>query len=106
MALQPVSSARDFQAPCLYRTLFKFQLLIMPADYHMHTPLCHHAVGQPVDYARVALSRGLKEIGFSDHSPMPRDDWDDWRMFERYLDTYVQSVRKAQETYPELTIKL
>ena len=21
----------------------------LPADYHMHTPLCRHAVGEPVD---------------------------------------------------------
>jgi len=46
----------------------------------MHTPLCRHATGEPVDYARRALEVGLTEIGFSDHSPMRRDDFDDWRM--------------------------
>ena len=25
----------------------------LPADYHMHTPLCRHAVGEPVDYAQI-----------------------------------------------------
>ncbi|MBI5023527.1 MAG: histidinol-phosphatase HisJ family protein [Candidatus Omnitrophica bacterium] len=39
------------------------------SDYHMHTPLCGHASGQPEEYANHALKMGLKEIGFSDHAP-------------------------------------
>lgn len=78
----------------------------LPADYHMHTPLCRHATGEPVDYARRAVELGLTEIGFSDHSPMPRDDFDDWRMFDRQLDEYVAKVRLAQKTFPQLTIRL
>jgi histidinol-phosphatase (PHP family) len=78
----------------------------LPADYHMHTPLCRHAVGEPVDYARCAEAAGLTEIGFSDHSPMPRDDFDNWRMFDRQLDEYVAKVRLAQKNFPQLTIRL
>ena len=78
----------------------------LPADYHMHTPLCRHAVGEPVEYARRAVELGLTEIGFSDHSPMARDDFDDWRMFDRQLDEYVAKVRQAQEQFPQLTIRL
>jgi len=40
-------------------------------DYHMHTPLCKHAVGEPEAYAARAIERGIEEIGFSDHCPMP-----------------------------------
>mgnify|MGYP001545827096 CR=1 FL=1 len=78
----------------------------LPADLHMHTPLCRHAVGEPVEYARHADETGLTEIGFSDHSPMPRDDFDNWRMFDRQLDEYVAKVRLAQREFPELTIRL
>ncbi|MEI7534482.1 MAG: histidinol-phosphatase HisJ family protein [Verrucomicrobiae bacterium] len=78
----------------------------LPADLHMHTPLCRHAVGEPVDYARHAVEIGLTEIGFSDHSPMPRDDFDNWRMFDRQLDEYVAKVRLAQQKFPQLTIRL
>lgn len=39
-------------------------------DYHMHTPLCGHATGQPSEYAAYAIKVGLKEIGFSDHAPL------------------------------------
>jgi histidinol-phosphatase (PHP family) len=79
---------------------------MLPADYHMHTPLCHHAVGEPVEYAARALELGLREIGISDHSPMERDDFDDWRMYFSNLDEYVEKVRRAQREYPSLHIKL
>jgi histidinol-phosphatase (PHP family) len=78
----------------------------LPADYHMHTPLCHHAVGEPVDYARRAVELGLPEIGFTDHSPMARDDFDNWRMSIHSLDEYITRVRLAQNTFPQLTIRL
>lgn len=77
-----------------------------PPDYHMHTPLCRHAEGEPVELARGALELGFTEIGFSDHSPMSRDDFDDWRMLDRQLDEYVEKVRFAQRTFPQLTIRL
>ncbi|MGC9942441.1 MAG: histidinol-phosphatase HisJ family protein [Verrucomicrobiota bacterium] len=80
--------------------------MLPPADYHMHTPLCRHATGEPVDYARRALAVGLSEIGFSDHSPMLRDNFDNWRMRYDQLDEYVEKVRLAQKEFPQLTIRL
>jgi histidinol-phosphatase (PHP family) len=80
--------------------------MICVPDYHMHTPLCRHASGQPRDYAAQALAIGLSEIGFSDHSPMARDDFDDWRMRLDQLDGYVESVRIAQREFPQLKIRL
>lgn len=80
--------------------------MALPPDYHMHTPLCRHASGDPVDYARRAAALGFTEIGFSDHSPMARDDFDDWRMFDRQLGEYVAQVRRAQREFPQLTIRL
>jgi histidinol-phosphatase (PHP family) len=78
----------------------------LPPDYHMHTPLCHHASGEPADYAKRAVEIGLTEIGFSDHSPMRQDDFDKWRMNFSQLDEYVDKVRKAQRDFPQLTIRL
>ena len=43
----------------------------MNPDYHMHTPLCRHATGDPAEYAQEAMRKGLPEIGFADHCPMP-----------------------------------
>jgi len=78
----------------------------LPADYHMHTPLCRHAVGEPTEYAAQAVKLGLKEIGFSEHSPMPRDDFDDWRMLLGDMDGYVEKVARARRDHPGLVIKL
>lgn len=72
----------------------------------MHTPLCHHASGEPTEYAARAVALGLKEIGFSDHSPMRRDNFDNWRMNADKLGEYVEKVRKAQKDHPQLTIRL
>lgn len=77
-----------------------------PADYHMHTPLCHHAVGEPTEYAAHALKVGLTEIGFSEHAPMIRDDWDNWHMSIKSLDTYVDKIEQARRDHPGLTIRL
>ena len=78
----------------------------LPADYHMHTPLCRHAEGEPTELAAQAVKLGMTEIGFSDHSPMPRDDFDDWRMRADQLDEYVAKVEKARRDHPNLVIKL
>ena len=78
----------------------------LPPDYHMHTPLCRHAVGEPSEYAAHALKMGLAEIGFTDHSPMARDDFDNWRMREDQLDEYVEKVQRARRDYPSLVIRL
>ena len=91
----------DFQ-----RRPFKIQSMLLPADYHIHTPLCRHASGEPVEYAARACAIGLEEIGFADHSPMRRDDFDDWRMRFDQLGEYVEKVRKAQRDFPMLSIKL
>jgi len=78
----------------------------LPADYHMHTPLCRHATGEPTELAAHAVRLGLTEIGFSDHNPMSREGWDDWRMSQGELDLYVEKVQQARREHPQLTIKL
>ena len=80
--------------------------MMLPADYHMHTPLCRHATGEPAEYAAHARQIGLTEIGFSDHAPMRQDDFDEWRMRLDQLDAYVEQVRQAQREHPGLTIRL
>ena len=77
-------------------------------DYHTHTPLCHHAQGWPIDYARTAMERGLAELGFADHSPMPvaLEPFDDWRMALADLPRYLDAVEEARSAFPQLPIRL
>ncbi|NBT89636.1 MAG: histidinol-phosphatase HisJ family protein [Verrucomicrobia bacterium] len=74
-------------------------------DYHMHTPLCGHAVGHPREYAKEALRKGLAEIGFSEHNPMP-EKFDDWRMNLGDFPEYLKLLTEARTTYPTLPIRL
>jgi histidinol-phosphatase (PHP family) len=76
------------------------------ADYHTHTPLCRHAEGEPLDYAKQARSLGLAEIGFSDHSPAQNDDFDDWRMRLSEFPHYLEKVAEARASVPEIPIRL
>ncbi len=70
----------------------------------MHTPLCRHARGEPEAYAAHAVSLGFEEIGFSDHNPMRKDGFDNWRMNLSDMASYLGSVRVAREMHPGLRI--
>lgn len=77
----------------------------MTADYHLHTPLCLHATGSPIEYARVAVERGFDEIGFADHCPMWPEPYDDWRMRVGDLPRYQAMIAEARAAFPALTIR-
>jgi histidinol-phosphatase (PHP family) len=75
------------------------------ADYHVHTPLCRHAKGWPVEFAAWAVELGLGELGFADHNPMP-EKFDNWRMLREDLPRYFEEIEKARAAFPQLTIRL
>jgi len=75
-------------------------------DYHIHTKLCGHARGEPEQYVREAIRKGLKEIGFADHMPMLRIRDEHLTMKPEELPLYVGMVRDLQESVDELTIRL
>jgi histidinol-phosphatase (PHP family) len=87
-----------------YLAVFPAQYALLP-DYHTHTPLCQHAEGWPVDYARRARELGMTEMGFSDHNPMP-ETFDDWRMDIADLPRYLDLVAEARAAVPEVAIRL
>lgn len=69
----------------------------MLADYHTHTPLCHHAEGMPGDYVEAALAAGLTEYGVSCHAPVLPEPFDDWRMLASELPAYFDWVNTARD---------
>ncbi len=73
------------------------------ADYHMHTTLCHHAEGSPIDYVEQAHRVGLSEMGFACHSPMATD-FDDWRMRREELPAYLSMVEAARRHGEQLGV--
>ena len=77
----------------------------MPADYHMHTPLCRHATGTAAEYVARAKELGLAEIGFSDHSPMP-SYFDDWRMLAEELPQYFDWIAAARTAAGNMPVRM
>lgn len=76
-------------------------------DYHMHTPLCGHAVGEPAEYARQAVAAGLEEIGFSDHAPLVTYNDPRITMSLDQLPTYYEMIEKVQKEFKgKLRIKM
>ncbi len=73
-------------------------------DYHLHTRLCKHAVGNIDEYVKSAIDAGLKEIAFTDHIPLP-DNFDiAHRMAFFEMDKYQEWIFKAQDKFPEIKI--
>lgn len=68
-------------------------------DYHMHTPLCGHAVGEPEEYADRALALGLKEIGFSDHAPFVVKDLPGITMKNDELPVYHKMIETVRAQF-------
>lgn len=66
-------------------------------ETHMHTPLCRHAIGSPVDYARVARERGLKGIIVTDHNPLPDGYARSSRMYPEQFEAYLDMVAEAAD---------
>jgi len=75
------------------------------ADYHIHTKLCNHASGEMYEYVEAAIEKGIKEIAFTDHIPLPNQFDIAHRMQESDLDLYVEEIEKLRTKYPEISIK-
>jgi histidinol-phosphatase (PHP family) len=75
-------------------------------DYHIHTLLCGHAVGDFEDYVEKAIESGYKEIGFADHFPLLKNWQPELTMLYEELPVYVEKGKKLNDQYPEIEIKL
>lgn len=79
----------------------------MLIDYHTHTKFCKHGDGTVDDYIEYGIQLGLKEIGSSEHIPMP-DQFDvQHRMnMEEFLGIYKPSFFRAKEKFSkQITVK-
>lgn len=73
----------------------------MIANYHTHTWRCAHAAPDEEAYVLAAMDRGLKLLGFSDHSPYTFPSWyrSTFRMGLHQLEDYVNTVLSLREQY-------
>lgn len=80
----------------------------MRVDCHMHTPLCGHAMGHPIEYALAARNAGIDLVTVTCHIPM---EWEDFgqagiRMPLEDLDSYVEMVGKAAAVAKDLGVEM
>lgn len=68
-------------------------------ETHSHTPLCHHAEGEPVDYAAAAYEQGLKGLVVTCHNPMPDGFGAHVRMAADDFSEYVDLVQRAASEF-------
>jgi histidinol-phosphatase (PHP family) len=68
-------------------------------DYHIHTTLCKHAVGEMEEYVERAIELGFEEIGFADHMPVMPESC--FCMGYDELPRYLERVHELQNRYRE-----
>jgi histidinol-phosphatase (PHP family) len=77
-------------------------------DYHLHTHYCRHASGTLADYARAAIGRGLTEICFTPHIPLPHHRpgfmGDRIRMDIGEFPAYLEELEQTRSLFPQLGI--
>ncbi len=75
-------------------------------DYHVHTRLCKHGEGDVYQYVEFAIDKGIKELGFAEHIPIPGLDDPDGRMDSKDFAVYINDIENARRQYPEIKILL
>ena len=74
-------------------------------DYHIHTPLCNHAVGEMGEYIEVALAKGLSEICFLDHLIISGRGQKNSMSIDAIPD-YYENIQKLKKAYSgKITIR-
>lgn len=65
------------------------------SNYHTHTFLCKHALGDSEDYVKKAISLGYHTIAITDHGPFPK-----------FLQKKLNSRRMSIEQYDEIYLDM
>ena len=76
----------------------------MLIDLHNHTPLCKHAKGNPEEYIKKALEKGIEIYGFADHAPMDFDS--KYRMSFEEMEKYEQKIISISQKYDNIKVLL
>ena len=76
-------------------------------NYHTHTNRCGHAgIFSDREYVEFAKRNGIKQLGFSDHVPVPELEYqdDEQRMHLSDVEEYIKSIRTLQNENPDMKI--
>jgi histidinol-phosphatase (PHP family) len=73
-------------------------------DYHLHTSLCKHATGEMDEYVEAAIERGITEICFTEHAPLPEGEDSEHRMEPGEVESYLEQIVILNRKYREISI--
>lgn len=77
-------------------------------DGHIHTPYCPHGTTDSLsEYINNAIAKGLEEITFTEHFPLPgvfkdKDYLDECAMNEDVVLDYIKDIKKEKEKYKDI----
>ena len=78
-------------------------------NYHTHTNRCgHDSISEDSEYVERARANGIKQLGFSDHIPVPELAYQDpeHQMHISEVDEYIESIRHLQAQNPDMKINV
>ena len=73
--------------------------MMIKTNYHTHHYLCGHSVGKAEDYIIEAIKKGYKEIGISDHSPLPIEPPFPRMSYNDFINIYLKDIDTTIEKY-------
>ena len=65
-------------------------------DCHIHTHLCRHAVGTPLEYVAAAEAAGVEVMTFTDHLPLLDGSETDYAMRWHELPDYIADIEQLR----------
>jgi len=77
-------------------------------NYHTHTSLCGHAEGSIEEYIEKAIEGGIKQLGFSDHTPrvIGNSDPKHEMSMEQFTKDYIDELKKIKKERKDIDIKI
>lgn len=83
---------------------------MIKSNFHTHTFLCKHAIGDVEDYVKRAISLDYHTIAITDHGPFPKflqKKLKSRRMtLEQYNEVYLDSLKRSIELHKNDNIKI
>ncbi|SFC21695.1 histidinol-phosphatase (PHP family) [Alkalibacterium subtropicum] len=77
----------------------------MTADNHVHTHFCPHGSDDEMEaYVKTAISKGLNQLTFTEHAPLPIEDTTplkDSAMRSEDVEVYLKRGKELKEKYAE-----
>ncbi len=83
----------------------------MFSDNHVHTPFCPHGTNEKMeDYIKTAIEKGLKQLTFTEHAPLPITDptpEQNSSIKEEDVELYLNKAKELKERYKhDITIHI